>query len=222
VCWRSTSRLLGREPDALRMRRLPRRGRKPVQPEVPRERARTDDAAAAGRPRDGGPLHGGLLDIGSGVGVLSFELLERGVTSAVGVDLSSAHVAIAAQEASRRGRSESPRFLQGDSLDIATQLPSADVVTLDRVVCCYPEYERFLEESLRNAGRVFAFSYPLDRWYVRTWVGLENCERAVTRNAFRSFVHPVSAMEDVIRREGFRLLDRRSTRTWRADVYGRS
>ena len=52
-----------------------------------------------------GPIHGGLLDIGSGVGVLSFELLERGVTSAVGVDLSSAHVATAAQEASRRGRS---------------------------------------------------------------------------------------------------------------------
>ncbi len=169
-----------------------------------------------------GPLHGGLLDIGSGVGVLPFELLERGVTSAVGVDLSSAHVAIAAQEASRRGRSESTRFLQGDFLDIAAQLPPADVVTLDRVVCCYPEYERFLEASLRHAGRIFAFSYPLDRWYVRTWVGLENCGRALARNPFRSFVHPVSAMEDVIRRERFKLLDRRSTRMWRADVYARS
>ena len=169
-----------------------------------------------------GPIHGELLDIGSGVGVLSFELLERGVTSAVGVDLSSAHVTIAAQEASRRGRSESTRFLQGDFLDIAATLPSADVVTLDRVVCCYPECERFLQESLRHAGRVFAFSYPMDRWYVRTWVGLQNGGRAVTRNPFRSFVHRVSAMEDVIRREGFRLLDRRSTRTWRADVYARS
>jgi magnesium-protoporphyrin O-methyltransferase len=169
-----------------------------------------------------GPLHGGLLDIGSGVGVLSFELLERGVTSAVGVDLSSAHVAIAAQEASRRGRSESTRFLHGDFLDVASQLPSADIVTLDRVVCCYPEYERFLEESLRHSGHVFAFSYPLDRWYVRMRVGLENLGRAITRNAFRSFVHPVSAMDYVIRREGFRLLDRRSTRTWRADVYSRS
>jgi hypothetical protein len=97
----------------------------------------------------------------------------------VGVDLSSAHVAIAAQEASR-SRSESTRFLQGDFLDIATQLPCADVVTLDRVVCCYPEYERFLEESLRHAGRVFAFSYPLDRWYVRTWVGVENFGRVMT------------------------------------------
>ena len=166
-----------------------------------------------------GPLHGRLLDIGSGVGVLSFELLERGVTSAVGVDLSSAHVAIAAQEASRRGRSESTRFVHGDFLDVAGPLPSADIVTLDRVVCCYPEYERFLEESLRHTGHIFAFSYPLDLWYVRTWVGLQNVGRKISRNAFRSFIHPVSAMENVIRRAGFTLIDRRSTRTWHADVY---
>lgn len=169
-----------------------------------------------------GPVHGRLLDIGSGVGVLSFELLERGLTSAVGVDLSSAHVAIAAQEASRRGRSNATRFVHGDFLDVAGQLPSADMVTLDRVVCCYPEYERFLEESLRHADRTFAFSYPLDVWYIRAWVGLQNFGRQITRNAFRSFIHPVRGMESVIRRQGFRLLDRRSTRTWRADVYVRS
>jgi SAM-dependent methyltransferase len=169
-----------------------------------------------------GPLHGRLLDIGSGVGVLLFELLERGVTSAVGVDLSSAHVATASREASRRGRSDATRFVHGDFLDVARDMPSAEIVTLDRVVCCYPEYERLLEESLRRAGRIFAFSYPLDLWYVRAWVGLENVGRQITGNAFRSFIHSASAMENVIRREGFALLNRRSTRTWRADVYTRS
>lgn len=169
-----------------------------------------------------GPLRGVLLDIGSGVGALSFELLERGMASAVGVDLSSAHVAIAAQEASRRGRSDSMRFVHGDFLALASELPSADVVTLDRVVCCYPEYEQLLEESLRHTGRIFAFSYPLAAWYVQTWVGLENLGRAITRSAFRSFIHPVSDMEQLIRRDGFTLIDRHSTRTWRADIYTRS
>jgi SAM-dependent methyltransferase len=169
-----------------------------------------------------GPLHGRLLDIGSGVGGLLFELLERGVTSAVGVDLSSAHVATASREASRRGRSDATRFVHGDFLDVARDMPSAEIVTLDRAVCCYPEYERLLEESLRRAGRIFAFSYPLDLWYVQAWVGLENVGRQITGNAFRSFIHSASAMENVIRREGFTLLNRRSTRTWRADVYTRS
>ena len=37
-----------------------------------------------------GQPQGRLLDIGSGVGALTFELLERGLAEAVGVDLSSA------------------------------------------------------------------------------------------------------------------------------------
>jgi SAM-dependent methyltransferase len=164
-------------------------------------------------------LHGGLLDIGSGIGVLTFELLERRLTSAVGVDLSSAHVATASREASRRGRSACTRFIQGDFLDVAGQLPSADIVTLDRVVCCYPEHERLLSESLRHADRYFAFSYPKDAWYIRMWVGLENLGRRITRNRFRSFIHPLAAMENVIRQSGFKRGSSDSTWIWCADVY---
>jgi SAM-dependent methyltransferase len=106
-----------------------------------------------------GPQRGSLLDIGSGVGVLTFELLDQGVTSAVGVDLSAAHVAVAVQEAARRGRSDSTRFVQADFLDVAGELPIADVVMLDRVVCCYPDYD-----VVRHAG----FSL-LSRSCTRTW-----------------------------------------------------
>ena len=36
---------------------------------------------------EAGPVEGRLLDIGSGIGSLTFELLDRGLTSAIGVDL---------------------------------------------------------------------------------------------------------------------------------------
>src|SRR5207237_1372096 len=93
---------------------------------------------------DAGAVHGRLLDIGSGIGALTFELLERGLTSAVGVDLSPAHVETATEEAVRRGRSESTEFLQGDFLDLAGRLSPVDITALDRVVCCYPDYEPLL------------------------------------------------------------------------------
>jgi SAM-dependent methyltransferase len=167
-----------------------------------------------------GPPRGRLLDVGSGVGALTFELLDLGMTSAVGVDLSSAYVTAAAAEADRRGRSDATRFLQGDFLDVVSQLPAADVVMLDRVVCCYPDYQRLLDESLRRAGRHVGISYPRDVWYVRTWVGLQNAGRRLRGNPFRTFVHSASRMENVIRRTGFDLLSRTRTRTWCADVYG--
>ena len=53
------------------------------------------------------------------------------------------------------------------------------------------------------------------------WVGLENLGRQITRNTFRSFVHPVSAMEQVIHRSGFTRLSHSCTRTWCAGVYAR-
>jgi SAM-dependent methyltransferase len=166
-----------------------------------------------------GQRQGRLLDIGSGVGALTFELLERGLTEAVGVDLSSAYVAVASAEAARRGRSDSVRFVQGDFVEIASQFLPADIVTLDRVVCCYLEYEQLLDESARLAVRCFALSYPRDVWYVRTWVGLQNAARQLCRNPFRTFVHSASAVEHVIRRAGFEVVSRSCTRTWCADVY---
>ena len=166
-----------------------------------------------------GQLHGRLLDIGSGVGALTFELLDRGLTEAVGVDLSSAYVAAAAAEAARRGRTDSVRFVHGDFVGIAGQFLAADIVTLDRVICCYPEYERLLDESVRHADRYFALSYPRDIWYVRTWVGVENLARHLRRNPFRTFVHSASAMDHVIRRAGLELVSRSCTWTWCADVY---
>ena len=169
--------------------------------------------ANAGQPQ------GRLLDIGAGVGALTFELLERGLTEAVGVDLSPAYVAAASAEAARRGRTDSVRFVHGDFVGIASQLLPADVVTLDRVVCCHAEYERLLDESARLAARCLALSYPRDVWYVRMWVGLQNVARQLCRNPFRTFIHPASAVEHVIRRAGFELVSRSCTRTWCADVY---
>ncbi len=166
-----------------------------------------------------GQLHGRLLDIGSGVGALTFELLDRGLTEAIGVDLSSAYVAAASEEAARRGRTDSVRFVHDDFVAIASQLVAADIVTLDRVICCYPEYDRLLDESVRHADRYFALSYPRNVCYVRAWVGLQNLGRQLRRNPFRTFVHSASAMDHVIRRTGFELVSRSCTWTWCADVY---
>ena len=166
-----------------------------------------------------GPLSGVLLDVGSGIGALTFELLARGVERAIAVDASAAYLAAASDEATRRGRSGAIEFVQGDFLDVAARLPAAALVTLDRVVCCFPFYEPLLEESLRHAERWFAYSYPRDDWYVRGMIGVENGVRWARRDPFRAFVHPVERMAEVIERAGFILAARRQTRQWSADLY---
>src|SRR5262249_27963339 len=156
--------------------------------------------------RDGlsraGLVDGTLLDVGAGIGALTLELLSRGVKDATAVDASSAYVACAREEAERRAVCDRVQYIHADFMQAAADLPGATIVTLDRVVCCYPSYEPLLEEALRHAGRAFAFSYPRDRWYVRAVFGADNAIRA-RRSSFRTFVHSERLMEQIIERAGF-------------------
>ena len=169
-----------------------------------------------------GTLSGSVLDVGSGLGSLTLALLERGATSAVAVDASAAYVAAARGEAARQGRTGTIRFVHADFVEAASGIEAARIVTLDRVVCCYPSFEPLVEAALARAEHCLALSYPRDVWYVRAGMGLENGRRRLARNPFRTFVHPAAAIESIIGRAGFRLASRRTTWMWSADVYVRA
>jgi magnesium-protoporphyrin O-methyltransferase len=127
-----------------------------------------------------------------------------------------------AQEATRQQKASSIEFVHGDFVDIAATLPNADVVTLDRVVCCYSHVEPLLSRAMEHATRALALSYPRGSWFARVAVGADNLKRRLTGNPFRTFVHSPALMERMIRRGGFTLSSRRRTWIWSIDVFVRS
>ena len=174
--------------------------------------------------RDGVVAAGGgdsVMDIGGGIGALSTELLSRGFSRSMLVDASPAYQAVARRAAAERGLGERMEFHEGDFVAEAPQLAPADVVVMDRVVCCYPAYEALLEAALAHSRRVFAYAYPQDRWDVRLVVGAENTVQALMRRSFRAFVHREPAMTALIAARGFRRASRKRTFVWCADVYVR-
>jgi magnesium-protoporphyrin O-methyltransferase len=138
------------------------------------------------------------------------------MSSAVVAEASAAYVTAATEEASRRGKRA--QIVQGDFLQLCDTLPSFDLVSLDRVVCCYPLYEPLLQQALGHAEHGIALSYPRDRWYVRAAMWFENAKRA-RKSGFRTFVHPGARMQEIIRRAGFTLSSSRFTLAWSIDVY---
>jgi magnesium-protoporphyrin O-methyltransferase len=132
-----------------------------------------------------------LLDIGAGIGVLHHELLALGARSAVHVEVAAAYVEAAREEAARRRQSDRVRFVHGDVVALADQLAPADLVTLDRVICCYPGVESLVRSTAAKARRYWAASFPRDRWITKAHMRWENARRARAGNPFRSFVHPV-------------------------------
>jgi len=162
-----------------------------------------------------------LLDIGAGIGALDFELLSMGASAATLVDASPAYLDAASREAQQRHMADRMQFVTGDVTTLAGTVPSADVVTMHRVVCCYADYVSLLETAAKHARRLLTFSFPRDRWPIRGWLRLENARRRVFGNGFRVYVHSPSAMERLMVGAGFRRVTRRTTFVWSIDVYER-
>jgi len=162
------------------------------------------------------------LDIGGGVGVLHHELLDRGVSRAWEVEPSAAFLQAAVEEAERRGHTGRVEFINAEVCQAADSLPVVDVVTMDRVVCCDPEYERLLHIALGKAQRVFAYSYPRARWGIRALTALQNAVRELRGSPFRVFVHSPDRMEALVRAAGFDRIFQAQSAVWYAGVYTRA
>ena len=81
-----------------------------------------------------------------------------GVRDAVNVEASSAYLDAARDEAERLGLADRIVNVQGDFVDVAEQLADADLVTLDRVICCYDDMERPVSCSVERASRLYGVS----------------------------------------------------------------
>lgn len=145
-----------------------------------------------------------VLEVGGGVGEIQLELLRRGAARAVNLELSGGYEAEAERllaEAGLEGRAE--RRLADIAVDAAGIEP-ADVVVLNRVVCCYPDYQRLLTAAASRARRLLVFSYPAGSAVARFLVGAENLTLRLRGMQFRAFVHPPARMLGVLRDTGLR------------------
>jgi len=76
--------------------------------------------------------------------------------------------------------------MHGDFVETADDLPHADVVTLDRVIRCYPHLERLLAASLGRTARILGLVYPRERWGTRV---AANLWFRVLGSTFRTYLH---------------------------------
>jgi hypothetical protein len=160
-----------------------------------------------------------LLDVGGGVGAVEHELIAAGVEKAVDVDASQAYLHAAREEAERRGMADCIEFHYGNFVELAGDILPADIVTLDRAVCCYPDMEQMVGLSAARAGKLYGLVYPRDTWLARLGVGVINLVFRLMRRPFRIFVHPTRAVDALVRSHGLKQRYWGGTLIWQVAVY---
>ncbi len=162
-----------------------------------------------------------LLDIGGGVGAIQHELLKAGVARAVGVEASTAYINVVEDEAQRQGHADRISSRHGNFVDLAEDVQEANIVTLDRVICCYHDLESLVDLSSRRATALYGIVYPRETPLVRFAFGFINVSMRLRRNPFRLFVHPTATIDRLLRSNGFQLRYYSKTPIWQVAVYER-
>ena len=163
-----------------------------------------------------------LLEVGCGAGELGRALLQAGAGTALGIDLSAGMLAIARAEAAASGMSDRTDYYQGDFTAMTDRLPDADVVILDKVVCCYPDWQRMVDSSLAKTRRLYALTYPRDRALTR--LGLRVTRWGLHRMGccYQPYLHAPDRIAARIRDAGFRRIHTALTPIWLTEVYVRT
>jgi predicted RNA methylase len=169
-----------------------------------------------------------VLDLGCGTGDLALGALARGATRATGFDLGPGAIEEARALAGERGVDDRASFTVGDAAK--ARLDPHDVVLLNRVLCCYPDVDALLDNSLSAATAVYAFTAPpsagLAGTLARAETRLANGWFRIRDRKFRGFrvhVHDLRAVDRRIRRAGFLpITEGRRRLVWHLAVYERT
>ena len=145
-----------------------------------------------------------LLEIGGGIGDLQLELLKAGAARVTNVELATQYESVASGLIRDRGLEGRVQRRLGDFVREADTIPGADVVVMNRVVCCYPDADALVGAAADHARRFLVMTFPVDRWWTRLGLALGNICFAIRSDGFRAYVHSTSAVLATAQRHGLR------------------
>lgn len=161
-----------------------------------------------------------LLDIGGGVGAVQHDLLSAGVVSAQEVEASAAYAAACREEATRQGHEDRVTHFVGEFGDVVDSVDDADIVTLDRSLCCWHDMPELVARSAAKARRFYGLVYPRDVWWVRYgWRLSSDLRNIARRNPMRVYTHRTRDVERVLRAGGLTKRSSTEVGVWQIAVY---
>lgn len=167
------------------------------------------DAAVAG-----GVAGARVLDVGGGIGALQSALLELGAESGEIVELVGSYEDAALELARDRGLQDRVSYRVVDILESPEAVQPAEIVVMNRVVCCSPDGVALAAAGARLTRRMLLLSFPRDVAFMRVGVRVLNLGFRIMRRSFRTFVHPAATLVAAAEAEGLQVVERGHDSFW--------
>jgi 2-polyprenyl-3-methyl-5-hydroxy-6-metoxy-1,4-benzoquinol methylase len=163
-----------------------------------------------------------LLEVGGGIGAVEIELLKAGVTRAVNVELTPTYETTAGQLLVESGLGDRVDRLIMDFAEAGVEVQPADVVVMNRVICCYPDMPKLAGAAADRAKGMLVMSFPNRRWWTRLGLILANFGFLVIRLQFRVFLHQPALILAAVEQRGFQTRFNQPGRLWQVVAFERT
>ena len=160
-----------------------------------------------------------LIDVGGGIGALQWWFLEAKGAQTISIDASSGYLKQAEEHAGINGWESKTRFIFGDYAEAHKQLEAVDFVTLDKMICCYPDYKEIIEISCAKARSHITLSYPIDGPISKLFAWFEGLFTKLKGQNFRPFIHPVSEIRKTFEQQGYARTAHNLVFPWHVETY---
>jgi SAM-dependent methyltransferase len=161
------------------------------------------------------------LEIGCGTGFFAMETSRKGTASITGFDLSSAAIQEANGYAKELGFGDRAKFEVGDGAIVP--MPSSDIVVMDKVLCCYPDYDALLKNASDASKQMLGFIVPRDEgWmkpFMRCGAAAINLVEKLRRTGFKFYLHPLGSIHGQLVEKGFHQAEKAKSRVWLIFLY---
>ena len=145
-----------------------------------------------------------VLEIGGGLGELHVELLRRGAARATSVELTGSWEREARRLLAAEGLEHRVERVLGDLVHQPDLAGQADVVVLNKVVCCYPDHAALLQAAGERARRALVLSHPPRTPLVRAGLTVLNAWERLRGHDYRAYAHPPEQMLEELSATGLR------------------
>lgn len=162
-----------------------------------------------------------LIDIGGGIGAIQWAFLKKGGQSTTDVDASCGYISVAKKFADDQGFAEKVKFITGDFVNHESEISSSNYVSLDKVICCYPDYKALLSAALNKCDSSIGLVYPFGGLLPKLFAKLEMAYFWIRKIQFGTYIHDPEEVENFIIDHGFELSEKTTSFPWHVQVYRR-
>jgi magnesium-protoporphyrin O-methyltransferase len=155
-----------------------------------------------------------LLEVGGGIGAIQIELLKAGITRAVNIELTPTYEEAARALLREAGLEARVERRVMDFAEATGEVEAADIVIMNRVICCYPDMPKLASAAADHTREVLVVSFPKERWWTRAVISMGDLVLRAARQQFQVFLHPPDKIIATAERHGLKRFSNQTSFFW--------